>query len=326
MKDTIYTKVQLFDTIHHVDTLYTKIIINDTIKPDVYKMFEKSIDSQAMTTNSILWAIAIIVSALVLIMGLFNFMGARRLFKIDAKKISKKQTSILKEQNKNDIDTLKNHNKADLDKLKTSNSEELDVLKNQTKADLDKLKTSNSEELDVLKNQNKADLDKLKEDNAREVKEHRIQNMKNLTILRARNTREINNLKNQINKDLEDLKRESNQEMKFLKEYSKHLTFFSSGMLFHEQNNYITALGSFFSSLKVILNTNYIDSINRALKNVKIIASIIVHKEDFMDSNKVFNYDDFIKILKNEKIKDDKWIKEIISNLDVIKKKLIIPE
>jgi len=85
--DSLHTQVQIIDTtvthVHVYDTIVTHVY--DTIQPDLITVYERLITAQDDKFEFTLYAIAIIVTLLIVAVTAFNFFGAKELFKIEFK-------------------------------------------------------------------------------------------------------------------------------------------------------------------------------------------------------------------------------------------------
>lgn len=117
--DTTETIIQV-DTIHHVthvfDTVYhqTNIILFDTIKPDYINYYDKLLATQDDHFDYILVGIGIIVTALIILITVFNIMIARQTFKRDAKRIYKKQRLVNEAKLKKKFDLIDKQTEVNL--------------------------------------------------------------------------------------------------------------------------------------------------------------------------------------------------------------------
>jgi hypothetical protein len=112
--DSLHTHVQIIDTtvthVHVYDTIVTHVY--DTIQPDLITVYEKLITAQDDKFEFTLYAIAIIVTVLVVLVTLSNIFLLKKLIKHDFKKSFEKEKKNIKES-LNDVDKELNGVKAE---------------------------------------------------------------------------------------------------------------------------------------------------------------------------------------------------------------------
>jgi len=90
--------VQIIDTtvthVHVYDTIVTHVY--DTIQPNLITVYEKLITAQDNNFDNILILITVIVTVLIVVFTAYNFFGAKKLFKIEFKKMIEDERENIK--------------------------------------------------------------------------------------------------------------------------------------------------------------------------------------------------------------------------------------
>jgi hypothetical protein len=89
--DTIYNKIFVYDTIY----TKTEVHFSDTIKPELINIYDKLIVAQDDKFDYLLVGIGITVTALIILVSVMNIFLSKELFKLDAKKIFKREKKKL---------------------------------------------------------------------------------------------------------------------------------------------------------------------------------------------------------------------------------------
>jgi len=113
--DSLHTQVQIIDTtvthVHVYDTIVTHVY--DTIQPNLITVYEKLIASQDNNFDNILILIGIVVTILIVVVTAFNFLVAKKLFKIEFKKMLKAERKNIKKAALEDVERELNGLKAE---------------------------------------------------------------------------------------------------------------------------------------------------------------------------------------------------------------------
>jgi len=104
--DSLHTQVQIMDTavthVHVYDTIVTHVY--DTIQPDLITVYDKLITAQDNNFDNILVYIAVTVTALIVVFTAYNFWVAKKLFKIEFKKMIDDERENIKKSALEDVD------------------------------------------------------------------------------------------------------------------------------------------------------------------------------------------------------------------------------
>lgn len=104
--DSLHTQVQIIDTtvthIHVYDTIVTHVY--DTIQPDLITVYDKMFTAQDNNFDNILILITVIVTVLIVVFTAFNFLVAKKLFRLEFRKMLKAERENIKKAALEDVE------------------------------------------------------------------------------------------------------------------------------------------------------------------------------------------------------------------------------